>query len=82
MVLLVMFFVFRGGVPDDLKKVASVILQHLSLLFVPAGVGLMLHAARRPHRSRMAGDRRRAAWQYRPVAGCHRACLPGLCATR
>lgn len=46
MVLLVAFFALRGGVPDALKKVASVILQHLSLLFVPAGVGLMLHAAR------------------------------------
>lgn len=46
MVMLVAFFVLRGGVPDALKKVASVILQHLSLLFVPAGVGLMLHAAR------------------------------------
>lgn len=46
MVLLVAFFALRGGVPDELKKVASVILQHLSLLFVPAGVGLMLHAAR------------------------------------
>ena len=46
MMLLVSFFAIRGGVPDALKKVASVILQHLSLLFVPAGVGLMLHAAR------------------------------------
>jgi holin-like protein len=46
MVMLVAFFALRGGVPDELKKVASVILQHLSLLFVPAGVGLMLHAAR------------------------------------
>lgn len=46
MVMLVVFFVLRGEVPDSLRKVASVILQHLSLLFVPAGVGLMLHAAR------------------------------------
>lgn len=46
MVLLVAFFVLRGDVPDALRMVASVILQHLSLLFVPAGVGLMLHAAR------------------------------------
>lgn len=46
MMLLVAFFALRGGVPDELKKVASVILAHLSLLFVPAGVGLMLHAAR------------------------------------
>lgn len=46
MVLLAGFFLFRGSVPADLKKVASVVLQHLSLLFVPAGVGLILHAAR------------------------------------
>lgn len=46
MVLLVAFFALRGGVPGELKKVTSVILRHLSLLFVPAGVGLILHAAR------------------------------------
>lgn len=46
MVMLTLFFVTRGSVPDDLKTVAAVVLRHLSLLFVPAGVGLMLHAAR------------------------------------
>jgi holin-like protein len=46
MVLLAAFFALRGGVPEELRKAASVILQHLSLLFIPAGVGLMLHAAR------------------------------------
>jgi holin-like protein len=46
MVLLAMFFAVRGGVPDELQQVASVILRHLSLLFVPAGVGLMLHVER------------------------------------
>ena len=46
MVFLVVFFALRGSVPDNLKQVASVVLQHLSLLFVPAGVGLILHAAR------------------------------------
>lgn len=46
MVFLFAFFVFRGRVAPDMKSAASVILQHLSLLFVPAGVGLMLHAAR------------------------------------
>ena len=46
MVMLVVFFVIRGGVPEDMKAVAAVVLRHLSLLFVPAGVGLMLHAAR------------------------------------
>lgn len=46
MVLLAAFFALSGGVPEELRKAASVILQHLSLLFIPAGVGLMLHAAR------------------------------------
>ena len=32
--------------PDRLRQTAETLLQHLSLLFVPAGVGVMLHAAR------------------------------------
>lgn len=46
MVLLFAFFINRGHVAPEVKNVSSAILQHLSLLFVPAGVGLMLHAAR------------------------------------
>ena len=33
-------------VPGELSSVAVVLLSHLSLLFVPAGVGVMLHVAR------------------------------------
>lgn len=33
----------RGGIPDDLAKVGDALLGNLSLLFVPAGVGVMLH---------------------------------------
>jgi len=33
-------------VPEALGNVAAVVLAHLSLLFVPAGVGIMLHLAR------------------------------------
>ena len=33
-------------VPEELSGVAGVLLSHLSLLFVPAGVGVMLHLAR------------------------------------
>jgi len=33
-------------VPGELNSVAGVLLSHLSLLFVPAGVGVMLHVAR------------------------------------
>jgi holin-like protein len=36
----------RGRVPEDLRTTANNLLQHLSLLFVPAGVGVMVHAGR------------------------------------
>lgn len=32
------------GLPDDLAKLGEALLSNLSLLFVPAGVGIMLHA--------------------------------------
>lgn len=35
-----------GGVPEPLEKVSGTLLSHLSLLFVPAGVGVMVHARR------------------------------------
>jgi holin-like protein len=46
---LVILFVglsIRGRVHDDLARVANGLLAHLSLLFVPAGVGVILHLAR------------------------------------
>ena len=46
MVLLVAYLSLRGRVSAEMHAVSSTILQHLSLLFVPAGVGLMLHVAR------------------------------------
>ncbi len=36
----------RGGASLDLRNTAQNLLQHLSLLFVPAGVGVMLHVQR------------------------------------
>jgi len=36
----------RGRVPDALGLAADGLARHLSLLFVPAGVGVMLHAGR------------------------------------
>lgn len=36
----------RGGLAVPLRDTANGILQHLSLLFVPAGVGIMVHFAR------------------------------------
>lgn len=38
--------VARGHIPAALGKTADVLLAHLSLLFVPAGVGVMLHLQR------------------------------------
>jgi holin-like protein len=36
----------KGGIAAPLRDTANGILQHLSLLFVPAGVGVMVHFAR------------------------------------
>jgi holin-like protein len=43
MAILFTALVIRGSVPDGLEQVSSRLLGHLSLLFVPAGVGIMLH---------------------------------------
>ena len=43
MVLLFAFLIWRGHIPDDLQTVTNGLLGNLSLLFVPAGVGVMLH---------------------------------------
>ncbi|MEM7612829.1 MAG: CidA/LrgA family protein [Pseudomonadota bacterium] len=43
MLLLFIGLMLRGGVAPDLGRVADSLLRHLSLLFVPAGVGVMLH---------------------------------------
>lgn len=45
MVLLFTGLVVRGDIPADLQAVARGLLDHLALLFVPAGVGVMLHLA-------------------------------------
>jgi len=36
-------------VGDDLRETANGLLRHLSLLFVPAGVGVMAHLGRLSH---------------------------------
>jgi len=46
MALLFATLVIRGGAPDRLRTTANNLLQHLSLLFVPAGVGVMVHFSR------------------------------------
>ncbi len=46
MVFLFLTLFWRGGPGQELRETASGLLQHLSLLFVPAGTGVMLHFAR------------------------------------
>ena len=41
--LLFVTLLIRGGLPEGLKKTSQGLLSHLSLLFVPAGVGVMMH---------------------------------------
>lgn len=43
MVILFCLLLFRGSIPTKLSATADGLLNHLSLLFVPAGVGVMLH---------------------------------------
>ncbi|AWB66064.1 CidA/LrgA family protein [Saccharobesus litoralis] len=41
--LLFLFLVIKGGVPQKLESVGGFLLSNLSLLFVPAGVGVITH---------------------------------------
>ena len=43
MLLLFAGLLLHGSLPEDLGRVADALITHLSLLFVPAGVGVMLH---------------------------------------
>lgn len=45
LVLLLLVFHFVPAMREALYETSTVILRNLSLLFVPAGVGVMLHAA-------------------------------------
>ena len=40
------WLILRGGPSADLRGTTGGLLQHLSLLFVPAGTGVMLHVGR------------------------------------
>ncbi len=46
MALLLVALELRGGADEGLETVSRGLLSNLSLLFVPAGVGIMLHARR------------------------------------
>jgi len=41
MLLMVGLLVYRGGPPASLSRLAEALLGHLSLLFIPAGVGII-----------------------------------------
>lgn len=43
MAILFTLLAVKGSVPTQIGKVADVLLKHLALLFVPAGVGVMAH---------------------------------------
>jgi putative effector of murein hydrolase LrgA (UPF0299 family) len=43
MLLLLAWLLLRGGVPESVGRTADTLLAHLSLLFVPAGVGVLVH---------------------------------------
>ncbi len=43
MVLLFLFLLVRGEIPETLSNVSGALLNNLSLMFVPAGVGVMVH---------------------------------------
>lgn len=43
LILLFLSLMIRGDSPSSLKQSSNTLLSHLSLLFVPAGVGMMVH---------------------------------------
>lgn len=45
MVILLAGLLIKGTIPPDLAAVGAALLDNLSLLFIPAGVGVMLHAS-------------------------------------
>jgi holin-like protein len=46
MLFLFLALLLRGGPPAPLQTTSQNLLQHLSLLFVPAGTGIMVHLHR------------------------------------
>lgn len=46
LVFLLVFNKFKKRVPESLEQSSLILLNHLSLLFVPAGVGVMVHFQR------------------------------------
>ncbi len=45
MILLLVILIFQGGPPKPLQALADGLLNHLSLLFIPAGAGVISYLA-------------------------------------
>lgn len=43
MVILFLFFCLKRGIPPEIDAVGRGLMQNMSLLFVPAGAGVMVH---------------------------------------
>ncbi len=46
MIMLFITLVIKGNIPKSLEESSTTLLSHLSLLFIPAGVGMMVHFER------------------------------------
>ena len=55
MALLLLALMWRPSTLDAIRPTTQTLLQHLSLLFVPAGVGVMLHLQRLGHEALAIG---------------------------
>ena len=44
MAIMFIGLLIKGAVPDGLSQVGDTLLSHMSLLFIPAGVGVMVNA--------------------------------------
>jgi holin-like protein len=45
MVILFAGLLAKGSIPDEMQTIGNALLSNLSLLFVPAGTGIMVHAS-------------------------------------
>ena len=70
MMLLFAALLWRGRSSEALDEVSDGLLSHLSLLFVPAGVGIMVYF--QPYCQRMAAHRFDAVAQHRDYDGDNR----------
>ena len=43
LLLLLSLLVVRGGVPTGMDRMTTPLLRHMSLLFIPAGTGVLMH---------------------------------------